>query len=112
MRSKHKFSKFRLVVPAVLALGATLVAGAAHAGGVQWSVGVNLPVVPGVTVVASSPQVIEVVQEGERQIVSVRYHGRIREEQGGPVADFDEVWHLVRFGDQPNWVISGIQQRL
>jgi predicted lipid-binding transport protein (Tim44 family) len=62
-------------------------------------------------VVSVEAQVIEVVQEGERQIVSVRYHGRIREEQGGPEADFDEVWHLVRFGDQPSWVISGIQQR-
>ena len=62
-------------------------------------------------VVSVEAQVIEVVQEGERQIVSVRYHGQIREELGGPVNDFDEVWHLVRFGDQPSWVISGIQQR-
>ena len=62
-------------------------------------------------VVQVDAQVLEVAQEGERQLVSVRYHGKIREELGGPVNDFDEVWHLVRFGDQPNWVISGIQQR-
>ena len=30
---------------------------------------------------------------------------------GAPVEDFDEIWHLTRFGDNPAWSIAGIQQR-
>lgn len=55
-------------------------------------------------------EVLDLEREGERQVVSVRFHGRIREEAGGPVNDFDEVWHLQRWGDDPNWKIAGIQQ--
>ena len=62
-------------------------------------------------VVKVDADVLDVAQEGQQQIVSVRFHGQIREDVGAPAADFDEVWHLVRFGDQPNWAISGIQQR-
>lgn len=62
-------------------------------------------------VVKVDADVLDVAQEGQQQIVSVRFHGQIREDLDAPVADFDEIWHLVRFGDQPNWAISGIQQR-
>jgi len=62
-------------------------------------------------VVQVEAEVLDLNKEGERQVVSVRYHGRIREEAGGPEEDFDEIWHLVRFGDNPSWAISGIQQR-
>ena len=50
-------------------------------------------------------------REGDRQIVSVRFHGQIREDQNAPVEDFDEIWHLQRWGDAPSWSIAGIQQR-
>jgi len=62
-------------------------------------------------VVNVDADVLDVAQEGQQQIVSVRFHGRIREDIGAPAADFDEIWHLTRFGDQPNWSIAGIQQR-
>jgi predicted lipid-binding transport protein (Tim44 family) len=55
--------------------------------------------------------VLDLAKEGEREIVSVRFHGQIREEAAAPAADFDEVWHLVRWGDNPAWSIAGIQQR-
>ena len=55
-------------------------------------------------------QVLDVAQEDERQIVSVRFHGLIREQQGADAEAFDEVWHLVKPGDG-NWAIAGIQQR-
>jgi predicted lipid-binding transport protein (Tim44 family) len=55
-------------------------------------------------------EVIDVVEEAERQIVSVRYHGTIREEVDGPVTAFDEVWHLVKPNVGGQWAISGIQQ--
>lgn len=62
-------------------------------------------------VVKVDAEVLGLEQEGERQVVSVRFHGQIREEAGGPLNDFDEVWHLVRWGDSPSWAIAGIQQQ-
>jgi predicted lipid-binding transport protein (Tim44 family) len=61
-------------------------------------------------VVQVEAEVLDVEQQGERQIVSVRFHGKIREEAEGPVGDFDEVWHLQRWSHDPNWKIAGIQQ--
>jgi predicted lipid-binding transport protein (Tim44 family) len=62
-------------------------------------------------VVKVDAEVLDLAKEGERQVVSVRFHGQIREDIGAPIEDFDEVWHLVRFGDNPSWSIAGIQQR-
>nr|HET7858121.1 Tim44 domain-containing protein [Caldimonas sp.] len=45
-----------------------------------------------------------------RQVVSVRFHGLIREEAEAGATPFDEVWHLVRPGDgSREWAIAGIQ---
>jgi len=62
-------------------------------------------------VVHVDADVLDLAKEGERHVVSVRFHGQIREEADGPVQDFDEIWHLTRFGDNPAWSIAGIQQR-
>ena len=62
-------------------------------------------------VIKVDADVLDLSKEGERQVVSVRFHGQIREEPNAPVADFDEIWHLTRFGDNPSWSIAGIQQR-
>jgi predicted lipid-binding transport protein (Tim44 family) len=62
-------------------------------------------------VVQLDAQVLDFVQEAERQIVSVRFHGLIREEQDAPAAPFDEVWHLVKPADgSREWAIAGIAQ--
>jgi predicted lipid-binding transport protein (Tim44 family) len=62
-------------------------------------------------VVQVDAEALDFEQEGERQIVSVRFHGKIREEADGPVTDFDEVWHLQRWSHDPNWKVAGIQQQ-
>ena len=62
-------------------------------------------------VVHVDAEVLDLAKEGERQVVSVRFHGQIREDIGAPVENFDEIWHLTRFGDNPGWSIAGIQQR-
>ena len=62
-------------------------------------------------VVKVDAEVLDLAKEGERQLVSVRFHGQIREDIGAPAEDFDEIWHLTRFGDSPSWSIAGIQQR-
>ena len=62
-------------------------------------------------VVKIDAQVLEFNEEAARQIVSVRFHGLIREEVGGVAAPFDEVWHLVKPTDgSREWAIAGIQQ--
>jgi predicted lipid-binding transport protein (Tim44 family) len=62
-------------------------------------------------VVRVDAQVLDVASEAERQIVSVRFHGLIREEDNGVAAPFDEVWHLVKPADgSREWAIAGIQQ--
>ena len=56
-------------------------------------------------------QVLEVVEESDRYIVSVRFTGSVREQALADTEDLDEVWHLTKprtgFG---GWVVAGIQQ--
>ena len=62
-------------------------------------------------VVRVDAEVLDVATEAQRQIVSVRFHGLIREEKDGVANPFDEVWHLVRPVDGSHeWAIAGIQQ--
>jgi predicted lipid-binding transport protein (Tim44 family) len=62
-------------------------------------------------VVKIDAEVLEFAEEAQRQIVSVRFHGLIREEEGGGANEFDEVWHLVKPTDgSREWAIAGIQQ--
>jgi predicted lipid-binding transport protein (Tim44 family) len=61
-------------------------------------------------VVMLNAEVLEAVEEGNRQIVSVRFHGMLREDSEQP-APFDETWHLTRPADASRgWTVAGIQQ--
>lgn len=62
-------------------------------------------------VVRIDAQVIEVDENTERYLVSVRFTGMIRDDSGAPDEAFDEMWHLTksRQGDS-GWVLAGIQQ--
>lgn len=56
-------------------------------------------------------QVLDVAQEVERQVVSVRFHGELREEAGVSPVAFNEVWHLVKPADDSrSWAVAGIEQ--
>ncbi len=61
-------------------------------------------------VVKIDAEVVDFAAEAERQLVSVRFHGLIREEKDGAAHPFDEVWHLVKSLDSQAWAIAGIQQ--
>jgi predicted lipid-binding transport protein (Tim44 family) len=62
-------------------------------------------------VVQIDAEVLDVAQETERQVVSVRFHGLVRELRDSGATPFDEVWHLVRPLDgSREWAIAGIQQ--
>ena len=63
-------------------------------------------------VVRVDAEVLDVATEERRQVVSVRFHGLIREQADGVAEPFDEVWHLVRPSDgSREWAIAGIQQQ-
>jgi predicted lipid-binding transport protein (Tim44 family) len=62
-------------------------------------------------VVEVRAEIIDFDREAQRDVVSVRYTGLIREEASAQAAPFDEVWHLVQPSDRSrNWAIAGIQQ--
>lgn len=63
-------------------------------------------------VVQLDAQVIDAAQEDGQQIVSVRFHGLIREAPEAPAENFDEVWHLTKPLDgSREWAIAGIAQQ-
>ncbi|MDP3086444.1 MAG: Tim44-like domain-containing protein, partial [Rubrivivax sp.] len=63
-------------------------------------------------VVRIESEVLDVANEGEQQIVSVRFHGQVVEEAGAAAVNFDEIWHLVKpHDDSRSWAIAGIEQR-
>ncbi len=62
-------------------------------------------------VVKVDARVIDYASEAERNVVSVRFSGLIREDKDSAEQPFDEVWHLVKPVDASReWAIAGIQQ--
>lgn len=63
-------------------------------------------------VVTLSVSVLEVVNENNRAIASVRYTGTIREDAGALPEAFDEVWHVAKSLNDASatWKLAGIQQ--
>lgn len=62
-------------------------------------------------VVELNAEVVEVAEETQRYIVSVRFNGLLREEADAAPVAFDEIWHLTKNKDgNRGWVIAGIQQ--
>lgn len=62
-------------------------------------------------VVSIEAEVVEVVEDAARYVVSVRFTGLIREDKAAAAESIDEIWHLVkpRVG-QGGWLLAGIQQ--
>ena len=62
-------------------------------------------------VVQLNAALLDVATDSANHVASVRFSGQIREEAGGPVEVFDEVWHLTKATDgSSGWRIAGIQQ--
>lgn len=62
-------------------------------------------------VVSLEAQVIDVAEEPTRYVVSVRFHGLIREDAESNAEAFDEIWHMTKPVDgSRGWVVAGIQQ--
>jgi predicted lipid-binding transport protein (Tim44 family) len=55
--------------------------------------------------------IVECVEDPQRYVVSVRFHGLIREDAAAVPEAFDEIWHLTKPTDgSKGWVVAGIQQ--
>ena len=62
-------------------------------------------------IVTLDADVAEVVQEGDRYIASVRFHGTLRDDGSTTAQPFEELWHLVKPADgSTGWLLAGIQQ--
>ena len=61
-------------------------------------------------VVQLNAEVLDVAEEASRYVVSVRFHGLIREEKAGPTEPFDEIWNMTKPTDgSRGWTLAGIQ---
>jgi predicted lipid-binding transport protein (Tim44 family) len=55
-------------------------------------------------------EVLDASEQGDRHVVSVRFHGLLKEDSDTAAA-FDETWHLTRPATgKGGWVVAGIQQ--
>jgi predicted lipid-binding transport protein (Tim44 family) len=62
-------------------------------------------------VVELNAEVVELVQEDGRYIVSVHFSGLLREEKDAAPAPFSEIWHLIKpVAGEEGWRIAGVQQ--
>lgn len=62
-------------------------------------------------VVSLHAQVIDVEEDADRYVVSVRFTGVIKTDIGEPDESVDEVWHLTKLRQgAAGWLLSGIQQ--
>lgn len=62
-------------------------------------------------VVELNANLLDVSEEANRYIASVRYHGLLREEKDTAPQSFDEIWNLAKPKDgSGGWVLYGIQQ--
>jgi len=56
-------------------------------------------------------QVLDVANQDDQQVVSVRFTGEMVEEKGAAAQSFNEIWHLVKpLDDSRPWAIAGIEQ--
>jgi predicted lipid-binding transport protein (Tim44 family) len=62
-------------------------------------------------VLAINTDLLEVANEGDYAIASVRFTGQLRENDGAPES-IDEIWHVQKDlrDDKSVWLLAGIQQ--
>ncbi len=62
-------------------------------------------------IVALDAEILEVVQDGNHYVASVRFHGLMREDGMREAQPFEEAWNLVKPVDgSSGWLLAGIQQ--
>ena len=62
-------------------------------------------------IVSLNAEILDVENEAQRYVVSVRFNGMLREEANSAPVAIDEIWHLTKpITGQGGWVLAGIQQ--
>lgn len=62
-------------------------------------------------VVQLDAEVLGIETDSATHLASIRFHGLIRETEGGAAEAFDEVWNLEKsVSGQSGWLLAGIQQ--
>ena len=63
-------------------------------------------------VLSLDAQLLDMAEESDRWIASVRYDGMLREQVGGSPERVKEVWHFIRpkNAQGPTWYLAGVQQ--
>jgi predicted lipid-binding transport protein (Tim44 family) len=54
---------------------------------------------------------IDLTEESDRSIASVRFRGMVSENENAAPDSIDEVWHFIRSRDADSrWMLAGIEQ--
>jgi predicted lipid-binding transport protein (Tim44 family) len=62
-------------------------------------------------VMMMNPKLLDMTEEADRSIASVRFTGMVREDENAAPDNVDEVWHFVRLAKSSNdWQLAGIEQ--
>ncbi|MDY0072289.1 MAG: TIM44-like domain-containing protein [Thauera sp.] len=62
-------------------------------------------------IIELNAEVVDVEEEAQRYIVSVRFSGSLRESSSDAPSVFDEIWHLTKpVQGSDGWRVAGIQQ--
>ncbi|MEN9316644.1 MAG: hypothetical protein RIS35_3037 [Pseudomonadota bacterium] len=62
-------------------------------------------------VVQLEAEILGIETDSATHLASIRFHGLIRETEGGAAESFDEVWNLEKpVSGQSGWLLAGIQQ--
>lgn len=62
-------------------------------------------------IVSLSADLLDVSQQADSMIASVRFSGTIKE-NSEIATSLDEIWHFRKFSNSPEWVVGGIQQEV
>jgi predicted lipid-binding transport protein (Tim44 family) len=55
-------------------------------------------------------EVLHTQSNAEETLVSVRFHGQMREDDAPAAQPFQEIWNLVKGPHDQSWKLAGIQQ--
>lgn len=61
-------------------------------------------------VVKLDAELLGIESDDREHLASIRFRGLVREDEGAPAQDFDEVWNLTKPAAGGGWVLAGIQQ--
>lgn len=62
-------------------------------------------------VITLNAALLDISKQFDSTMASVRFTGTIKENDD-PITTLDEIWHFRQFGNNPQWLVGGIQQEV